>query len=249
MCHHCSEILTNILGAHGKIWLSATAPQSLSGVVPEKRLISQITPAGLNKAIKNSTEASGMRNSHIRDGAALVRYFAWLEKEVTAGNKQTELSGAAQLEKFRSEMDLYEGLSFDTISASGPNGAIIHYHSTEETNAPIILDHLYLCDSGGQYTDGTTDVTRTLHFGTPTDYEKECFTRVLKGQMSMGCALFPEKIKGNCLDSFARRFLWDVGLDYQHGTGHGIGHFLNVHEGPMGISWRSYPDDPGLQAG
>lgn len=190
-----------------------------------------------------------MRSSHERDGAALVRFFSWLEREVTSGIKHTELSAADQLEQFRSEMDLYAGLSFETISASGPNGAIVHYHCTKETDAPITTDQLYLCDSGGQYLDGTTDVTRTLHFGTPTDYEKECFTRVLKGQMSLGCAIFPEKIKGNCLDSFARRFLWDVGLDYQHGTGHGIGHYLNVHEGPMGISWRSYPEDPGLQSG
>lgn len=140
------------------------------------------------------------------------------------------------------------GLSFPTISSSGPNGAIIHYQPTEETDRPITTDCLYLCDSGAQFKDGTTDVTRTVHFGTPTAHEKECFTRVLKGQLKLGNAVFPLKIKGNYLDSFAREYLWEVGLDYGHGTSHGIGSFLNVHEGPMGISWRPYPEDPGLEA-
>ena len=108
---------------------------------------------------------------------------------------------------------------------------------------------MYLVDSGGQYKDGTTDVTRSMHFGTPKNFEKECFTRVLKGQISVRKAIFPSKIKGNYLDTLARMSLWEVGLDYSHGTGHGVGHYLNVHEGPMGISWRPYPDDPGLQVG
>ena len=108
---------------------------------------------------------------------------------------------------------------------------------------------MYLVDSGGQYKDGTTDVTRSMHFGTPKKFEKECFTRVLKGQISVRQAIFPSKIKGNYLDTLARMSLWEVGLDYSHGTGHGVGAYLNVHEGPMGISWRPYPDDPGLQVG
>ena len=108
---------------------------------------------------------------------------------------------------------------------------------------------MYLVDSGGQYRDGTTDVTRSMHFGTPKKFEKECFTRVLKGQISVRQAIFPSKIKGNYLDTLARMSLWEVGLDYSHGTGHGVGAYLNVHEGPMGISWRPYPDDPGLQVG
>jgi Xaa-Pro aminopeptidase len=139
------------------------------------------------------------------------------------------------------------GLSFGTISGSGPNGSIIHYSPKNETDRDITADEMYLCDSGAQYLDGTTDVTRTWHFGTPSDFEKECFTRVLKGQMQMGSLIFPNKVKGRALDSLARKFLWDVGLDYNHGTGHGIGSFLNVHEGPFGVGTRDYPDDPGLQ--
>ncbi|CAG7833794.1 unnamed protein product [Allacma fusca] len=141
----------------------------------------------------------------------------------------------------------FAGLSFTTISSSGPNGAIIHYKPSPESDRPLSLNEIYLVDSGGQYLDGTTDVTRTLHFGTPTEHERECFTRVLKGQIALKQAIFPNKVKGNTLDTLARKSLWNVGLDYIHGTGHGIGHYLNVHEGPQGISYRDIPDDPGLQ--
>lgn len=234
----------------GKIWVSNGTPFAFTSVVPEKSLLAQVTSVCLMKAIKNPTEIAGMRSSHIRDGAALCCFFSWLEQEIQNGtNKITEISAADQLEKFRSEQKHYMGLSFETISSSGKNGAIIHYKPTPETDAEITNDLLYLCDSGGQYLDGTTDVTRTMHFGSPTERERECFTRVLKGQIGLASAVFPERIKGNCLDSFARKYLWDVGLDYAHGTGHGIGHYLCVHEGPMGVSWRVYPDDPGMQAG
>lgn len=145
--------------------------------------------------------------------------------------------------------DDYVGPSFETISSSGPNAAIIHYRPTEKTNRTITTDEIYLCDSGAQYKDGTTDVTRTLHFGTPSKFEKECFTRVLKGHITLASAVFPSLLKGERLDTLARKALWDVGLDYLHGTGHGVGMFLNVHEGPMGISYRPYPDDPGLMEG
>merc|ERR1712241_1041883 len=146
-------------------------------------------------------------------------------------------------------MENFVGLSFDTISSVGPNAAIIHYKATPETSRALTTEEIYLVDSGGQYKDGTTDVTRTMHFGTPKTFEKECFTRVLKGQIRLGRTIFPAKLKGQCLDSLARLALWEVGLDYGHGTGHGVGSYLNVHEGPMGISWRPYPDDPGLQEG
>lgn len=199
------------------------------------------------KAIKNSVEAEGMRNCHVRDGVALVQYFAWLENEVKNKRRVTEISGADKLEEFRSKGEHFMGLSFGTINASGPNGSIIHYHPKNETNIDITDQEMYLCDSGAQYLDGTTDVTRTWHFGQPSDFERECFTRVLKGQMQLGTMVFPNKTKGNTLDTLARKFLWDYGLDYGHGTGHGIGSFLNVHEGPMGIGIRVMPDDPGLQ--
>ncbi len=126
---------------------------------------------------------------------------------------------------------------------------MIHYKPTEETNRVITTEEIYLVDSGGQYKDGTTDVTRTLHFGTPSAFEKECFTRVLKGQTRLSMAVFPRQSKGHRLDSLARTSLWEIGLDYGHGTGHGVGSYLNVHEGPMGISWRPHPDDCGLMEG
>ncbi|KAA0201850.1 hypothetical protein HAZT_HAZT000280 [Hyalella azteca] len=159
------------------------------------------------------------------------------------------MSAAAYLEQCRAKQDNYRGLSFETITAVGSNAAITHYRTSPATNRTVTTRHIYLVDSGAHYSDGTTDVTRTLHFGEPTAAERDAFTRVLKGHIALATAVFPPKIKGNRLDSFARQFLWSVGLDYGHGTGHGIGMFLNVHEGPMGIGWRTYPDDPGLEEG
>ncbi|XP_044750322.1 xaa-Pro aminopeptidase ApepP [Coccinella septempunctata] len=229
-----------------KVWFSDSINYHLNSLVPKHNQHIEISPTTLLKAVKNPTEVQGMRNAHIKDGAALCCYLAWLEENVPKGGV-TEMSGAAKLEEFRKLQDDFMGLSFPTISSSGPNGAIIHYQPTKASDRPIMTDSLYLCDSGAQFKDGTTDVTRTVHFGTPTSHEMECFTRVLKGQLKLGNAIFPLKIKGNYLDSFARQFLWEVGLDYGHGTSHGIGSFLNVHEGPMGISWRPYPEDPGLE--
>ncbi|XP_046997256.1 xaa-Pro aminopeptidase ApepP isoform X2 [Schistocerca americana] len=243
------DVLTEqISEQEGKVWISAGASYALTSLIPDKKRVSEATPIALMKAIKNNVEIQGMINAHIRDAAALCCYFAWLEKEVVKGTV-SEVSGASRLEEFRREQENFVGPSFETISSSGPNGAIIHYTPSPESDRLLTVDELYLCDSGGQYKDGTTDVTRTIHFGTPTQFEKECFTRVFKGQFFMGTSVFPTKIKGNCLDTLARKYLWDVGLDYLHGTGHGIGSFLNVHEGPMGISWRIYPEDPGLQEG
>lgn len=232
----------------GYVWLSETASYALTSVVPQKSLLAELTPIAVMKAIKNSVEIEGMKNAHVKDAAALCCYFSWLEKNVQR-EKITEVSGALKLEEFRKQQADYVGPSFDTISSVGPHGAIIHYSPDADTDVPLTVDALYLCDSGGQYLDGTTDVTRTLHFGTPSDYEKECFTRVLKGQLHLATMVFPTKIKGNYLDSFTRQYLWKVGLDYGHGTGHGIGSYLCVHEGPMGISWRHLPDDPGLEEG
>ncbi|KAH9015896.1 putative Xaa-Pro aminopeptidase P [Lactarius hengduanensis] len=202
------------------------------------------------KAIKNATEVEGFRASHIRDGSALIRYFAWLEEQLNQGVKLSESQGADQLEKFRSELLLFKGLSFPTISSTGPNGAIIHYSPDPNDCAIIQKDQVYLCDSGGQYLDGTTDVTRTLHFGTPTDEQRRAFTRVLQGHIAIDTAIFPNGTSGYIIDTWARRYLWRDGLDYRHGTGHGVGHFLNVHEGPQGIGTRiaynSTPLKPGM---
>lgn len=202
------------------------------------------------KALKNATEIEGFRACHIRDGVALVRYFAWLEEQLNQGVKLSESQGADQLEKFRSELPLFKGLSFTTISSTGPNAAIIHYSPDPNDCAIIQKDQIYLCDSGGQYLDGTTDVTRTLHFGTPTDAQRRAFTRVLQGHIAIDTAVFPNGTTGYIIDTWARRYLWKDGLDYRHGTGHGVGHFLNVHEGPQGIGTRiaynSTPLKPGM---
>ncbi|KAI8971587.1 peptidase M24, structural domain-containing protein [Mycotypha africana] len=201
------------------------------------------------KAIKNSTELKGMRDCHIRDGAALVQYFAWLEKQLQAGHQLTEVEAADHLEKLRAAQQDYVGLSFPTISSTGPNGAIIHYEPERETCKIIDPHQIYLCDSGAQYKDGTTDVTRTFHFGTPTDYEKTCFTAVLQGHIALDRAVFPCGTTGYLLDPFARMPLWKLGLDYRHGTGHGVGSYLNVHEGPHGIGVRAPYNNTALKAG
>lgn len=229
-----------------KIWISKRSSHYFSQAIPKEQCITKLTPIALKKAIKNDVEITGMRNAHIRDAIALCEYFAWLEREVPKGCV-TEVSGAHQLELYRRELDDYVSLSFATISSSGPNGAVIHYCPTAETDRSLNTEELYLCDSGGQYRDGTTDVTRVLHFGLPTAYQRECFTRVLKGHIALCTAIFPSNTLGNRLDSFARYSLWDAGLDYLHGTGHGVGSFLNVHEGPQGIGVRAYPEP--LQAG
>ncbi|KAF8217671.1 putative Xaa-Pro aminopeptidase P [Mycena galopus ATCC 62051] len=201
------------------------------------------------KAIKNDTELEGFRQSHIRDGAALARYFAWLEEQLASGVELNESQAADQLEKYRSELDLFRGLSFPTISSTGPNGAIIHYSPDPKDCAVIKQDQIYLCDSGAQFFDGTTDVTRTWHFGTPTAEEKRAFTRVLQGHISIDTAVFPTGTTGYILDAFARRALWQDGLDYRHGTGHGVGHYLNVHEGPHGMGVRIAYNTTALKPG
>ncbi|XP_025833927.1 xaa-Pro aminopeptidase ApepP isoform X2 [Agrilus planipennis] len=232
------------------VWFYDESNSYLVRLLDKKKVfISDMSPVSHMKAVKNQNERKGMRNSHIKDAVALCSYFEWLEREIASGNNVTEISGAKKLEEFRSQQEDFAGPSFETISSVGPHGAIIHYAPNEKTDVLITDKELYLCDSGGQYLDGTTDVTRTLHFGTPTDHEKQMFTLVLKGQLQLGSIVFPKKVKGNRLDAFARQFLWKVGLDYNHGTGHGVGSYLNVHEGPMGIHKRDMRADPGLEEG
>ncbi|XP_043266621.1 xaa-Pro aminopeptidase ApepP-like [Venturia canescens] len=231
-----------------RVWISNQSSYGLHADCEKLSKHTAVTPVKMMKAVKNEVETNGMKAAHIRDAVALVKYFAWLEDMiVNKREKVTEISGAQRLEKFRQEQDKYVGLSFTTISSVGAHGAIIHYEPSPETDATITDKELYLCDSGAQFYDGTTDVTRTLHFGEPTDFQRECFTRVFKGMCSMSTAVFRAHIKGNYLDTLARKSLWEVGLEYLHGTGHGVGSYLNVHEGPVGISWRPYPDDPGLE--
>lgn len=203
-------------------------------------------PCLLPKACKNSIEIDGMRAAHRRDGAALVKFLCWLEKAQISG-EVSELSAEEKLAAYRAENKLYQGPSFDTISGVGAHGAIVHYRATSTTNRLLETGQLYLLDSGGQYLDGTTDVTRTISLGLPSPEMRDRFTRVLKGHIALASIRFPEGTSGSELDVLARQHLWAVGLDYNHGTGHGVGSYLGVHEGPQGISKRNHvPLKPGM---
>ncbi len=208
-------------------------------------------PTILPKAIKNAAEIAGQKSAQARDGAAIARFLKWVEGEAPSGELD-ELTASDHLEALRRENPELRDLSFDTISGAGPNGAIVHYRSSEKTNRKLESGSLYLVDSGGQYVDGTTDITRTVAIGEPTGEMRDRFTRVLKGHIAVATALFPKGTRGSQLDSFARRPLWEAGLDYAHGTGHGVGSFLAVHEGPQRIapvgSSQAGGDEP-LRAG
>jgi Xaa-Pro aminopeptidase len=208
-------------------------------------------PTILPKAIKNPAEIAGQKAAQDRDGAVIARFLHWVDQEAPGGDVD-ELKASDHLEALRRENDELRDLSFDSISGAGPNGAIVHYRSSEKTNRKLEQGTLYLIDSGGQYVDGTTDITRTVPIGEPTAEMRDRFTRVLKGHIAIATAVFPKGTRGSQLDSFARRPLWEAGLDYAPGTGHGVGSFLSVHEGPQRISpvgsSQSGGDEP-LQAG
>ncbi|MEM6413116.1 MAG: aminopeptidase P family protein [Pseudomonadota bacterium] len=192
-------------------------------------------PCELPRAIKNETELEGTRRAHHRDGVAMTRFLHWLETNAQDGSVD-EITAAKQLETFRADTGKLKDLSFETISGSGPDGAIVHYRVTEKTNRPLNLGELYLVDSGAQYEDGTTDITRVVAIGEPTSEMKDRYTRVLKGHIALATAVFPKGTSGDQLDTLARLPLWAAGLDYAHGTGHGVGSFLSVHEGPQRIA-------------
>ena len=192
-------------------------------------------PTVLPRAIKNEAELAGHRAAQARDGATMVRFLRWVEAEAPGGELD-ELTASDKLEALRRGNGELRDLSFDSISGAGPNGAIVHYRSSEKTNRKLESGSLYLIDSGGQYEDGTTDITRTLAIGEPTQEMCDRFTRVLQGHIALATAVFPKGTRGGQLDSFARRPLWEAGLDYAHGTGHGVGSFLSVHEGPQRIA-------------
>ncbi|BCW88763.1 hypothetical protein sos41_19050 [Alphaproteobacteria bacterium SO-S41] len=200
-------------------------------------IVRGVDPVLLPKAQKNEAEIAGVRAAHIRDGAALTRYLKWVTEQGTAG-AISEIQACEKLEDFRRETGALKDLSFDSISGSGPNGAIVHYRVTQKTDRQLRSGELFLIDSGGQYMDATTDVTRTVALGTPTAEMKDRFTRVLKGHIALATARFPAGTTGAQLDTLARAPLWAVGLDYDHGTGHGVGAYLSVHEGPQSISKR-----------
>ncbi|KAI9307180.1 peptidase M24, structural domain-containing protein [Cunninghamella echinulata] len=200
----------------------------------------------LAKAIKNPTELASSKKCHERDGAAVCQHFAWLSHELDQHKTLREYDAAIHLENMRRQNPEYVGLSFDTIAATGPSGSIIHYQPSPTDSAIIDPYNIYLCDSGAQYIDGTTDITRTFLFqGTPSDFQKRAFTRVLQSHIALDQAVFPYKTTGYHLDAIGRQPLWQDGLDFRHGFGHGVGSYLNVHEGPQGIGRRpAYNDIP-----
>jgi Xaa-Pro aminopeptidase len=192
-------------------------------------------PIALMKSVKNHAEIAGSRAAHLRDGVAMARFLAWLDAQAPSG-KLSEIDAVQALESFRRDSGLLKDISFPTIAGSGPNGAIVHYRVTRASNRAIGLNELFLVDSGAQYEDGTTDITRTVAIGTPSDEMRDRFTRVLKGHIAIATALFPDNTSGAQLDPLARTALWQAGLDFDHGTGHGVGSYLSVHEGPARIS-------------
>ncbi len=210
-----------------------TANQALYLALKDHEVSLIQNPIQLWKACKNETEIKGAKQAHLLDALALIRFFSWLEHHQTG---QTEMSIAEKLLEFRRYAKSFHEPSFPTIAGFAAHGAIIHYHATPQTNKAIDNSALLLIDSGGQYSEGTTDVTRTLHLGQPSAFEKQCYTLVLKGHLALKRAIFPQGTRGEQLDVLARQFLWQQGYNYAHGTGHGVGAFLEVHEGPQNIS-------------
>jgi len=238
--------LAELAARKPRVWLDPVTTnrrvQDLLAFCPQHLAPSPITAM---RAVKNPVQIDGIAAAHVRDGVAMVKFLRWLEGAVPAGGV-TELSAAAQLTAFRAEAPEYQDDSFETISGYAANGAIIHYGPTPESNANLRPRGLYLIDSGGQYPDGTTDITRTLALGPPTKRQKDCFTRVLMGTLDCSRTPFPAGTTGRRIEMFARRNLWDAGLEYNHGTGHGVGQYLGVHEGPHSLKDL---DTPPLRAG
>jgi Xaa-Pro aminopeptidase len=230
--------LTALAQRGAKISLdSATAADALSRLITDAggKVVRGSDPVSLLKAVKNGTEIEGTRTAHRRDAVALARFLAFVDREAPKG-RLTEIDAVEALETFRRDTGALKDVSFPTISGTGPNGAIVHYRVTRKSNRRVQPGDLLLIDSGAQYEDGTTDVTRTVAVGEPTAEMRDRFTRVLRGHIAIARAVFPDGTTGAQLDSFARQFLWQAGLDFEHGTGHGVGSYLSVHEGPARIS-------------
>uniref|UniRef100_A0A671W465 X-prolyl aminopeptidase (aminopeptidase P) 2, membrane-bound n=1 Tax=Sparus aurata TaxID=8175 RepID=A0A671W465_SPAAU len=208
-------------------------------ITPEKLMTSSYSPVLTTKAVKDETEQRILRDAHVRDAVAVIQLLMWLEKAVPEG-KETELTAAEYVNNYS------RGPSFETISASGPNAALAHYSPTEESSRRLTVDEMYLVDSGGQYLDGTTDITRTVHWGTPTDMQREAFTRVLMGNIEISRTIFPSGTRGANMEMLGRRALWQVGLNYGHGTGHGVGNYFGVHEWPVGFQTNNIPFRSGM---
>lgn len=230
------------LPAGTKIWLdSGVANYRLTESVPKAvEVLDQGSPIVLMKAVKTKVETDNIRAAHVKDGVAVTRFIHWLKTNV-GGGEITEISAAKKLETFRAQMDGYLGPSFEPIIGYGPHGAIVHYAPTQETDVVMKDEGFCLADTGGHYREGTTDITRTIALGTLTEEEKKCFTMVLRGHLALGAAIFVQGASGQNLDVLAREPLWEAGMDYNHGTGHGVGYILGVHEGPQRIHWRLAP--------
>jgi Xaa-Pro aminopeptidase len=215
--------------------------QSLFEAIPSGCAIrNTMSPVFKLKSIKNEVEMAGIRRAMVKDGVALTKFFKWLDENVASG-QLTELSVDDKLYSFRSQQENFVGESFGTIAGYGAHGAIVHYSATKESAATLKPEGIFLLDSGGQYLDGTTDITRTVALGTVTPQQKTDFTLVLKGHIALSQAVFPTGTRGSQLDILARKAMWSLGLNYGHGTGHGVGHFLNVHEGPQNIRMDENP--------
>lgn len=236
---------------HQRILITKAASWRMVNCILAKNfVVAPNSPVQEMKEVKNMTELSGQRRSQIKDGFALIRYFSWLEKKLIKDHEFiNEYEAGLQLLEYRKQLENFRGLSFETISSTGSNGAIIHYAPKKDDCAIINPNKLYLCDSGSQFLEGTTDTTRTLHFGTPTEEERVNYTLVLKGQIALAELKFPEGLTGFQIDCIARQFLWQHGLDYAHGTGHGVDSYGPVHSMGVGIGFRPYCNDNVVRAG
>lgn len=227
----------------------------VAGIPEQVKLLDETNPTLLPKAIKNPVEVANIREAHVKDGVAETRFMYWLKQRVKAAKQAgstvitdeagvplTEISVSDKLEAFRAEQENFRGLSFETIAGFGPHGAIIHYSATPETDCELGIDEFLLVDSGAQYLEGTTDITRTFVLGDVDEEHKKYFTLVLRGNLNLAAARFLHGVRGINLDYVCRQPLWEVGMDYNHGTGHGVGYFLNVHEGPNGFRWKVVPE-------
>ncbi|KAG9075188.1 hypothetical protein FS749_013163, partial [Ceratobasidium sp. UAMH 11750] len=228
----------------GKVIIPPKTPYAVSLMLTYANYIIAPSYVDAAKAIKNTTEIEGFKRAYMRDGVAMTKWFAWLEEQLRAGNTITEWEASEMLTQFRKQGEFFMGLAYENISATGANAALPHYTPTKGLSSAIDVHTPYLNDSGGQYRDGTCDTTRTVHFGHPSDEQCEAFTRVLKGHIAIDSAIFPQGTTGKQLDVLARHALWKDGLNYLHGTGHGFGSFLSVHEGPHGFG-IDVPLEPG----
>ncbi|WP_171209340.1 MULTISPECIES: aminopeptidase P family protein [unclassified Ruegeria] len=240
-----AEFLSALEGLQGKIQVDpGTVPQIVADRLGEK-LVKGSDPCALRKACKNAAEIEGSAQAHLRDAAAVIELLCWLDAQTPGSVTETQV--VTRLEESRRRDNALQDISFDTISGTGPNGAIIHYRVSEETDSVLENGHLLVLDSGGQYLDGTTDITRTIAIGEVGDEEKACFTRVLKGMIAMSMLRWPMGLAGRDIECVARAPLWQAGQDFNHGLGHGVGAYLSVHEGPQRLSRVSHvPLEPGM---